>query len=55
MNQSYGVGVETLPLNARVFLQANDIDRIEDALQFIDPYDRDTWVKMGMAIKSELG
>jgi len=30
-------------------------DRIEEALQFIDPLDRDTWVKMGMAIKSELG
>ena len=30
-------------------------DRIEEALQFIDPRDRDTWVKMGMAIKSELG
>jgi putative DNA primase/helicase len=33
----------------------NSTDRIEEALKFIDPHDRDTWVKMGMAIKSELG
>lgn len=32
----------------------NDIDRIREALQFIDPTDRETWVSMGMAIKSEL-
>ena len=32
----------------------NDIQRIRDALQFIDPNDRDTWVQMGMAIKSEV-
>ena len=31
-----------------------DIDRIREALQFIDPSDRDTWWRMGMAIKSEL-
>lgn len=29
--------------------------RIREALQFIDPCDRDTWYRMGMAIKSELG
>lgn len=28
---------------------------IEAALQYIDPFDRDTWVQMAMAIKSELG
>ena len=28
---------------------------IESALSYIDPYERDTWVRMGMAIKSELG
>jgi len=32
----------------------NDIDRIREALQFIDASDRDTWLRMGMAIKSEL-
>jgi putative DNA primase/helicase len=32
----------------------NDIDRIRDALQFIDASDRETWLRMGMAIKSEL-
>ena len=32
-----------------------DIDRIRDALRFIDASDRDTWLRMGMAIKSELG
>ena len=31
-----------------------DIDRIREALQFIDPSDRETWLRMGMAIKSEL-
>ena len=55
MNHSFGIGVKTLALNAQAFSSANDIDRIEDALQFIDPSDRDTWLKMGMAIKSELG
>lgn len=32
----------------------NDIERINEALQFIDANDRDQWVNMGMAIKSEL-
>ncbi len=32
-----------------------DIERIREALQFIDASDRDTWLRMGMAIKSELG
>jgi len=31
-----------------------DFDRIREALQFIPAHDRDTWVHMGMAIKSEL-
>jgi len=30
------------------------IDRIREALQFIDASDRETWLRMGMAIKSEL-
>lgn len=33
----------------------DDLKRISDALQFIDPSERDTWVKMGFAIKDELG
>ena len=33
----------------------SDIDRIRSALNFIPSDDRDTWLKMGMAIKSELG
>ena len=36
-------------------MMPNQINRIRDALQSIDPTDRDTWVQMGMAIKSELG
>lgn len=32
----------------------NGIDRIREALQFIDASDRETWLRMGMAIKSEL-
>ncbi|MBL0354173.1 MAG: DUF3987 domain-containing protein [Dechloromonas sp.] len=34
---------------------STDIDRIREALQFIDASDRETWLRMGMAIKSELG
>ncbi len=33
----------------------SDIDRIQDALQFIDASDRERWLRIGMAIKSELG
>jgi putative DNA primase/helicase len=34
----------------------NDTDRIRDALSYLDPaMSRDDWVKVGMAIKSELG
>lgn len=33
----------------------NDFNRISDALSFVPAHDRDTWVRMGMAIKSELG
>ncbi len=33
----------------------SDIERIQDALQFIDASDRESWLRMGMAIKSELG
>ena len=32
-----------------------DTERIRDALHFIPATDRDIWVKMGMAVKSELG
>ena len=31
------------------------MQRIESALRFVDSDDRDTWLRMGMAIKSELG
>ena len=34
---------------------SGDTERIRDALHFIPASDRDTWVKMGMAVKSELG
>ncbi len=33
----------------------SDVDRIREALQFIDASDRETWLRIGMAIKSELG
>lgn len=33
----------------------NDTDRIFSALTYIDAADRDTWLRMGMAVKSELG
>lgn len=32
-----------------------DIERIREALSFVPPNDRDTWLRMGMAIKSEVG
>jgi phage/plasmid primase-like uncharacterized protein len=33
---------------------SGDMERIREALQFIDASDRETWLRMGMAIKSEL-
>jgi hypothetical protein len=30
-------------------------EQIQKALSFIPAHDRDTWLRMGMAIKSELG
>ena len=33
---------------------SGDLERIREALQFIDASDRETWLRMGMAIKSEL-
>lgn len=33
----------------------NDVNRIGTALHFVPADDRDTWLKIGMAIKSELG
>jgi putative DNA primase/helicase len=32
-----------------------DIQRVQSALAFIPAQDRDTWLRMGMAVKSELG
>ncbi len=34
---------------------ANEIERINSALQSIDANDRETWLRMGMAVKAELG
>lgn len=31
-----------------------EVERISSALQFVDPSDRETWLRMGMSIKSEL-
>jgi putative DNA primase/helicase len=36
-------------------MRPNDRDRIREALKFIDASDRETWLRMGMAIKSEHG
>jgi putative DNA primase/helicase len=33
----------------------NDLDRVRDALAYIPAHDRETWVRMGMAIKNEFG
>ncbi len=33
----------------------SELDRIRSALAYIDAHDRDTWITIGMAIKSELG
>jgi RecA-family ATPase len=35
--------------------ESDSLERIEEALQFINADDRDVWVKMGMAIRSHLG
>ena len=34
---------------------ATDLDRIRHALSFVPPDDRDTWVRMAMAVKSMVG
>ena len=39
----------------RTIIEAEPIANIQHALTFIDATDRDTWIKCGMAIKSELG
>jgi len=36
-------------------MKVSDYDRIREALTYIPSDDRDTWLKIGMAIKSELG
>ncbi len=36
-------------------MMTGDVERIREALHFIPASDRDTWVKMGMAVKYELG
>jgi len=36
-------------------VMTSERERIGEALRFIDPADRDTWVRMGMAIKSAVG
>ena len=33
----------------------NDMERIREALHFVPATDRETWLRMGMAIKSEIG
>lgn len=43
-----GVADPALALGGR--MMTGDIGRIREALQFIPASDRDTWVKMGMAI-----
>ncbi len=30
-------------------------ERIRDAIQHIPPFDREVWIMVGMAVKSELG
>lgn len=34
---------------------SNDIERVRSALAHVPPHDRDIWLRMGMAVKSELG
>jgi putative DNA primase/helicase len=47
----HGAGPKTF--HARNY--TTDIDRISDALSYVPADDRDKWLKMGMAIKSEVG
>lgn len=42
-------------MNAPYIKAPASLSSIEQALAFIDPHDRDTWIKCGMAIKSEVG
>lgn len=34
---------------------SGDLERIREALAFVDPADRETWLRMAMAVKSEVG
>lgn len=36
-------------------LPSGNIEKIQSALGFVQPHDRDEWVKVGMAVKSETG
>ena len=49
------VGVADPALAPGGRMMTGDIGRIREALQFIPASDRETWVKMGMAIKAEAG
>lgn len=42
-------------MNARYDNAPTSLSSIEQALAFVDPHDRDTWISCGMAIKSEVG
>ena len=32
-----------------------ELERIREALRYISPHERDIWLRIGMAVKSELG
>ena len=42
-------------MNARHINEPASLSSIEQALTFIDPHDREIWLRCGMAIKAELG
>jgi putative DNA primase/helicase len=53
----YGAGSVNCPQSRgwQTGVAMTDIDRIREAVSFVPPADRDTWLRMGMAIKSDLG
>jgi putative DNA primase/helicase len=57
MNATKEKGVIAHALNTTHYTanHTTTLEQVEHAITFIDSTDRDTWIKIGMAIKSELG
>ena len=48
-------GDQRVKNNSSMDVSCNEIERIHSALNFVPADNRDTWLRMGMAIKSAMG